>query len=280
MIRSAQFQTDQQLVNFMHAEGISPSAVFVWNTTVAGWTAILYDDGTARPYVDGKPDWAGLSYGTGTNLPTVAAGGSVLEVKAKRTAVAAENTGAGTRVYTGTLANGYIIPKSLTISDDGGTAPSVTDNGLGALVLVSNGEARGTVNYSTKAIAITWHHDEVPTGDILAAYNYSTLPGSSNVPPRAELDSLLITCVSGAGVANVAWRVYEDAAAATPYIASGSTAIIAGVTVNVDLADILSVNLDTATPNSRWVRLVPDNATNVFTVQLRWKNPSWKPTVG
>ena len=278
MIRSAQFQTDQQLVNFMHAEGISPSAVVLWNTTIAGWTSILYEDGTARTYVDGKPDWAGLSYGTSTNIPTPA--GVLVEVKAKRTSVVGEVLGVGTRAYTDTLAQGYVTPKSLTISDSEGSAPSVVDNGLGALVLVTNGAVRGTVNYSTKAIAITWHHDEVPTGNILATYNYSTLPGSSNVPSRVELDSLLITCVSGPGVTTVDWKVYEDAAAAHPYIASGTTAIVAGQSVNVDLADILSLNLDTTNPNSRWIEMGPGNAVNVFQVQLRWKNPSWKTTLG
>lgn len=277
MIRNASFRTDNDLVFFLHAEGISMGAILLAHVTPAGGVAIVYDDGTATPWVDGKPAWAGFSYGTATNIPTPA--GVLVPVTSLRTQVTNENTGAGTRVYTATLAHGYVTPKSVTITDSGGTGETLTDDGLGVLK-ASDGTRRGTINYSTKVVTIEWFLNEVPTGNVQATYTYSTLPGSSKVPPRVELDSLLITCVSGAGVGNVTWKVYEDSAAAFPYVASGSTAIVAGQTVNVDLADALSISMDTASPNSRWVKLVPDNGTNVFQVQLRWKNPSWKAARG
>ena len=279
MIRTARFASAHELTNFLHAEGISDSRI-ITIAIASEWYSLVYVDGDSHPHISGKPGGAGISYGEVVNAPTPA--GFMVNVTSKRTPIAAENLGAGTAAFTATLAlGGYVTPKSVLISDDGGAAPSLVDNGLGALVLLTNNSvSRGTIDYTTGDVVIRWHNTEAPTGDILADYSQSDMPGSSAVPPCVELNTLLITCVAGAGVTTVAWAIYEDALAAFPPIASGSETITAGGTVAVPLGDVLSMGFDLVTRGSRWVKLTPDNGTNEFQAQLRWKNPSYAETLG
>lgn len=268
MIRIAGEFSNNAFVRFLNSRGLGLHDVEIVRNS-SGLLTAIYDDGVAPEIIDATAGAVGEAYGEDTNIPLL---GSVIELQAKRTTVLGEVVGAGAQVFAGVLANfPYVIPRSVVLTDSGGVAPELVDDGLGFLIRSIDHTPRGTINYATGAVAVNYHFDEVPTGNVLADYEYSDLPDTGDVPTLALLSTLVIRLVSGAAVTTITWTIYEDSAATQP-IAQGTDAISpASPFVIVDLDDRPSHCLDLSIRTSRWIKIIPDNATNDFQIRLGWK---------
>src|SRR3989304_2147850 len=131
MLRSKTFNKRSDLITFMRGQAIPVSAgtAIVQNST--GHYDLLYEDADAADDVvpNARPN-AGVSYG---EEDAVAVAGTVIEVSSFRTSVTGEALGAGAQSFSGPLANTYVAPGTVVISDGGGTAPAIADDRRGRL---------------------------------------------------------------------------------------------------------------------------------------------------
>lgn len=269
MIRSTSFRTEIEMTRWMNAQGLDIADVYVlWMNASNFWT-VFYEDGLGRDIIDTTDGPAGTAYGTAAGVGT---GGTLVRVKALRTAVPSESVGtpdvsAGT--LSGTLSSTYVIPDSVLFTDPGSVGFSVKDDGFGFLMNAETGQQVGVIDYATGNFSIKWPFGKIPQGAVDAAYTYSAIPDSDNVPVRARLSNLALKMTSGTA-ATVAWAIYNDSAKAYPPIATGTITLANGVG-SANLFMSISNILDLTTRDSRWVELTPNTGTNDFTVNLTWE---------
>src|SRR3990172_1693077 len=254
MLRSKTFNKLSDLITFMRGQAIPVSAgtAIVQNST--GHYDLLYEDADAADDVvpNARPN-AGVSYG---EEDAVAVAGTVIEVSSFRTSVTGEALGAGSQSFSGTLANTYVVPGTVVISDGGGTAPAIADDRRGRLVERANPSVdRGSIDYSTGAFSVEYAYTKSPSGAMTVDYEYSALPTTSKGPNHARLSVLVISMSAGT---TVDWAIYEDEAQTYPPIAQGSETLVGG-SAQVSLGEIVSVTLttDPAEMGKRWVSITP-----------------------
>ena len=269
MIRSTSFRTEIEMTKWMNAQGLDISDVYVlWMNASNFWT-VFYEDGLGRDVIDTTGGAAGIAYGTASGVTT--ASPATLRMTALRTTVSSESLGSATEgALSATLANTYVIPDSVTLTDGGGVAFTVKDDGWGNLVSAEDGRLVGTLNNATGALVVQWPFGRWPTGTISAAYTYSLLPDTDTIPTRVKLGSLSIKKTAGAAT-SVSYAIYEDAARTLGPIAMG-TIPLSGSGVGVaDLNHRVSCCVDLVTRDSRWVVLSPDAGTNTFVAHMTWE---------
>jgi hypothetical protein len=269
MIRSTSFRTEIEMTRWMNAQGLDIADIYVlWMNASNFWT-VFYEDGIGRDIIDTTDGPAGTAYGTVTGVGT---GGATVRVHALRVVVASEAAGTpdfASGSLSGTVSHTYVIPDSFSLSDPGGTGFSVKDDGFGFLLNAETGNQVGVIDYSNGNFTVKWPFGKVPMSAVNAAYSYSSMPDTDNVPVRARLSALSLKMLSGTA-ATVAWAVYNDSAKAHPPTATG-TITLSGSVGSANLFMSISNILDLATRDSRWVELVPNTGTNNFEVLLTWE---------
>lgn len=269
MIRSTSFRTEIEMTRWMNAQGLDIADIYVlWMNASNFWT-IFYEDGLGRDIIDTTDGPAGTAYGLATGVGT---GGATVRMHALRSVVSSEAAGTpdqSTGSLGGTVSYTYVIPDSFSISDPGGVGFAVKDDGFGFLVNAETGTQIGAIDYATGNFTVKWPFGKIPAGAVVAAYTYSLMPDTDNVPVRARLSGLSLKMLSGTA-ATVAWAVYNDSAKAHPPSATGTITLASNVgTANLLMA--ISNVLDLTTRDSRWIELVPNTGTNDFEVLLTWE---------
>lgn len=269
MIRSTSFRTEIEMTRWMNAQGLDILDVYVlWMNASNFWT-VFYEDGLGRDIIDTTDGPAGTAFGTVAGVGT---GGDTVRLHALRVDVPSESMGTptlATGVLTDALSDTYVIPDSVTLTDPGGVGFAVRDDGFGFLVNAENGNQVGVIDYATGAFTVKWPFGKIPTVAIEAAYKYSSMPDTDNIPVRARLSCLSVKQTAG-DAATVGWAVYPDSAKAYPPSAVGTITLVNGVgTANLLLA--ISNTLDLVVRDSRWIELIPDTGTNDFDVLLTWE---------
>lgn len=263
MIRVATFQTEAEMARFFNAHAIDIGDVYTIYVNASNrWVAMFAGEASGVSIIDTSPGLAGVAVASQSGVGT---GGELLEVTAARTNVSGESFPRGTTV-SGTLVQTYVIPRSTSFTDDDGVAPPITDDGLGKLIERETLKICGDIDYQTGVFSIDYSRLRLPTAAIYATYQASELPDSDPVPTRAELSALVIEAV---GATEVAWAIYEEAAAAHPPVAQGTGTLTNGV-LTVNLLHLLSTALDRTARTSRWVGVTPD-ATADVRVRLTWR---------
>lgn len=269
MIRSTSFRTEIEMTRWMNAQGLDIADIYVlWMNASNFWT-VFYEDDLGRDIIDTTDGPAGTAYGTASGVGT---GGTLIRVHALRVAVPSEAAGTpdpSSGVLNGTLSYTYVIPDSFSLSDPGAVGFTVKDDGFGFLVSAETGQQVGTINYATGNFSVKWPFGKIPTGTVNAAYKYSSMPDTDNVPVRARLSSLSVKLLTGTA-ATVNWAVYNDSAKAYPPTATGTITLVNGVGAASLLMAISNV-LDLTTRDSRWVELIPNTGTNSFDATLTWE---------
>jgi hypothetical protein len=268
MIRSTSFRTEIEMTKWMNAQGLDISDLYVlWMNASNFWT-VFYEDGLGRDVIDTTEGSAGVAFGTAAGVAGPA--GATIRMTALRTAVTGESLGTATDgTLSATIANTYVIPDSVVITDGGGVGFTVNDDGYGNLVSAEDGKLVGTVNYATGAVAVQWPFQRWPTGTITCNYRYSSLPDTDTVPVRAKLGALSIKQTVGTA-ASVAYEIYENAAKTMGPIARGTITLTNGVGV-VDLNHVTSCCLDLTIRDSRWLVLIPNTGTSTFVAHMTWE---------
>lgn len=263
MIRVATFQTEAEMARFFNARAIDIGDVYTIYVNASNrWVAMYAGDGDASTIIDTSPGLAGVAVGTATGVGT---SGTLIEVTADRVYRSGESFPKGA-IVSGTLANTYVIPRSTSFTDDDGTAPAITDDGLGQLIERETLKICGSIDYQTGEFEIDYRRLRTPTAAIYVTYESSELPDSDPVPSRSDLSALVVHAPSAA---TVSWEIYEESAMAHAPVAQGSGSVTNGaLTVNLD--HLLSTTLDRWSRGSRWVRVVPNTTTDVR-VRLTWR---------
>lgn len=269
MIRSNSFRTEIEMTRWMNAQGLAIADLYVlWMNASNFWT-VFYEDGLGRDIIDTTDGPVGTAYGTVAGVGT---GGSTVRVRALRVAVASEPAGTpdlDSGSLSGTVSYTYVIPDSFSLSDPGSTGFAVKDDGFGFLLNAETGNQVGVIDYATGNFTVKWPFGKIPLAAVSAAYTYSSLPDSDNVPTQARLSTIAIKMTSGSA-ATVAWAIYNDSAKARPPAAMGTITLAGGVGVTNLLMTVSNV-LDLTTRDSRWIELVPNAGTNAFEVFLTWE---------
>lgn len=188
-----------------------------------------------------------------------------LEVMQKATAVPAEVVGAigADGKASGTLANTYVLPGSVTLTDSGSVGPTLKDDSLGRLVLAGTQIQVGTINYGTGALSMQYlTRFGVGTGNLEADYSHSDIPDSADFPDRAILKSISLLAA-----ANVDIAIYEDEALTIPVFVG--TVTVSGGVGFLDLNRLTTVitETDLAKRNRRWVTV----SVAVSDLRLYWE---------
>jgi len=257
-IRAYTFKDENSVARFLTERGISHHEVGGPYYNMNGAQYVLVDEGMAQNLPPSGIPVIGMSYG-------VSDGGTpnLAEVTDAYTAVTAENLGPVSLSFSATLANTVVIPSTVIVTLTGSTT-ILKDNGRGKLLSTVDASPRGTINYYTGAISITyWGQDNV-AGDVEVDYSHSTLPTATGMPDKVELVGLMID--SGTASATVTVQIYNDN--------MGASAAFAGqVTLDTDgkgfipLSGAISIALDPTTP-SRWVLL---SGSDNYGVSLQWR---------
>ena len=216
-VRVKTFLSEQELAAWMTIAGVSLSGIKGPFINSSGQPFLFFEDSTPPRVISSLSASSGVSYGEQVGAGTI-------EAMAWKTPVAAEVVGALTGLsFSGALANSYVIPGSVVLTDSGGTGPTMKDDGNGNLFEAGTTIKRGTVDYATKAVVVNYIFGKMGTGNLLANYSYSSLPDTSSVPPRCRLTNV---SVKGAG-ANIGFTIYEDSSLATP-VYMGTIPVAAG----------------------------------------------------
>jgi len=267
MIRSTSFRTEIEMTKWMNAQGLDISDVYVlWMNASNFWT-VFYEDGHGRDVIDTTEGGSGVAYGVAAGISAA----TTVRMTALRVVVASESLGATTDgALSATLANTYVIPDSVTLTDGGGVAFVVKDDGWGNLISAEDGRLVGTLNNATGALNVQWPFGRWPTGTVSAAYTYSSLPDTDTIPVRAKLGALSLKRTAGAA-ATVAYEVYENASKTLGPIATGTITLSAAGVGVADLNHRVSCCVDLTTRDSRWVVLTPNTGTNDFIAHMTWE---------
>jgi len=256
-VRTAVFPTEHELARYMNQQGLSVDAVSGPYTNATGHLFIFFD-GPAVPLPNGAlpapATGAGMSYGTIAGVGTVV----MMALSAPITGEVVGAISAG--LASGPLAQGYVLPGTVVLTDSGGVGPTMVDNGQGILVEKGTTKRRGTINYTTKVVSISYTASNPGTGNLEADYSWSTVPDAADVPEVCKLTQI---AVSGAG-GNIAFAIYEDEALTTPAVTG--TIVVSGGVGFLPL-DYISRILETdpTKRNRRWITV--DGA---CTVHLYW----------
>jgi len=258
-VRTKTLMSEVDLANFMNQNGLSVDSVTGPFTNSSGHLFIFYDAPAGPSSVGLLPapsPAAGVSFAS-------ASGASTVEVGESRTVVSGEVVGAiSGGGYTGTLTSGYVVPGTVELTDSGGTGPTIVDNGSGILVEKGTATRRGTINYSTKAITVTYAYNGIGTGNLLADYQWSAVPDAGPVPEVARLTQITVTGAAG----NIAFEIYEDEAK-TKLAVSGTIVVVGGIgTLALDHISRTMETVDLTKRDRRWV--VVDGACDV---NLYWE---------
>jgi hypothetical protein len=268
MVRSQTFDNEFKLSQFMNSQGIPIEDVHIAinssNDLVVFWDDV--DDGAdyaggtpTNPIYRGQRGSAGFSRAVGTAGTTLVAGHG-------RTAVASENKGALTnRSITGTLTNGYVMPG--TVYFHMSVSGQEVVDWEGRLVLKGTRDVVGSINYTTKAFTFTFlPQAPVPSGNVLADYEYTSVPDAYIVPPVARL----VNISKKGSAADVIVAIYEDSALSRPPVFVG-TIPDDGTGGGSLLLKVVSVIQDptVAERGNRWI--VATGGTGALELVLYWE---------
>jgi len=285
---SKTFKSERELAEFLNKRGLGLNEISGPWINSSNFLFILFEDGSAPSSI--RPGGsAGVSYGA--DAAVASGGSSLIEVGLSESTETDEDLGASGYVatmllnFTGTLAETYVLPGTVSISDSDGTGPSLQDDGAGTLVETVKGTKRGTINYATGAVDITYPFNPaqrmyLPTGNILATYKHSSLPDSEAVPPRARLSRMVISTPT-ANVTDVDYEVYEqEDTAAQPPLLTGSASLTNTAPAIIDLGGAISSILEIADMDKRdrrWVKVTPTvapAAESDIRVRMTWEDLS------
>lgn len=270
-LRVKTVRTEHELQKFMDANGLGMSDVNMPGINASGQIFFLYDDGALSTIIDAGPELAGVGYGEESGVGTA---GATIPIGSFATAVPSEVLGAAVQAFSGTISNTYVQPGSVVLTDTGASAGySVIDNGQGILQRSDNKAPLGTINYATGDVVVNYQHPP-PSGNIEAAYSYSTFPHASAVPDKANLWGLVIELLAGSAT-SITWELYEDSSSTYGPIASGSSTISTTAPVVENLAGFLSafIDLDLTKSGSRWLKVIPNDEVtpNDLRVRMTWE---------
>jgi hypothetical protein len=263
MLRTHAATNERDLAAFMAAQGLGIADVLGPTRNASNHLVIIYDDGTPAP-VDASIGAAGTSVGTADGgAPNTA------EVGRDQAVATSDNLGAAVAAFTGTLSNFPAIPGTVEITVTG-TGQVIYDDGSGVLRDRSKGDARrrGTINYLTGAVGITFGVGDSPSGNVEADYRWSATPDFTDMPRTVRLVAAALSGFTPATAVVV--KVYEDEALAFLRWSGGGNTDAAG-----DLylpIDVISRTQETADPTKRgrrWVTITGDAAQG--TVSLSWE---------
>lgn len=270
MIVSRTFLTSREVTDYLNGHGLQLSDITGPYLNNSGHYDIFFDnDSESDAVIDTSMGVYGVSYGAAL---LVAQAGVLVELGKLRTEVAVEDLGAGdgTQAFMATFANTYVIPGSVILTDAGGTAPVLVDDGRGYLVERTNKARRGTIDYGTGDIVVTWESPKKSaTGIVSGDYEYSSLPDSVDFPYGCELSRMVVEKTDGPAT-TLDWELYEDSAMTYAPIASGSIVAFPAI---VDLDDVIShiLDLDLAVRGKRWLSIVPDtDGDSSFRIRTTW----------
>jgi hypothetical protein len=229
----------------MSTHGIGLGSLIGPAVNSSGQSYVIYEDASVPTVLGPRVSPAGFSV-------AVATGAGDFTLKAKSTAVPAEDLGAvpGDRHVVATLANAtgnYLLPG--TISIPGGTP--LKDNGQGLIITVGSNLRRGTVNYATHELDFTYFPaDKLPAGNVLVDYAYSDLPDSSDPPETFQVSNLSVSGAAG----DVTFTIWNNEAKTVP-LYSGVVTVVGGVGTHIMPHEALSIlaEIDPAKRNCRWV---------------------------
>lgn len=242
------------LTRRMNALGLDIGAVDQ-HSNESGRYYVLYNDTGAGDTIAPGAGAVGFSW---------AAGSGTLEVMQKSTDEAAEVVSAISGLsVTGTLGNTYVIPGTVSLTDSGGTGPAMADDLQGNIVEAGTLIKRGTIDYATGAIDITYLTAKAGTGNLLADYSHSDLPDSGDVPTHAILRN--ISVLAGG---NVDIAIYEDEALTIPVFKG--TIPVSGGSGFLDLGGLVSVTSETADMTKRDRRWITVSVA-VTDLRLYWE---------
>jgi hypothetical protein len=218
MVRLKTFRSEQELVQWMNTNGVGLGNI-TQCVNSSGQPYVLYEEAAVdQVIIPGRKSPGGVSYADGTG------GAGTYPVMAKRTAIAAELVSAITvQLVTGTLANTYVIPGSVSLTDSGGTGNPMKDDGAGKIVEVGTIAPRGSIDYATGVVSLTYPANKLGSGNLLADYEYSDLPDTADPPPLCRIVNV---AVIGAG-GDITFTVYNDEACTVPAF-SGKVTVTAG----------------------------------------------------
>jgi hypothetical protein len=257
-IRAYTFKDENSVARFLSERGISHHEVGGPYYNMNGAQYVLVDEGMPQNLPPSGIPVIGMSYG-------VSDGGSpnIAEVTNAYTSVTAESLGPATLSFSATLANTVVIPSTVVVTLTSSTT-ILKDNGRGRLLSTIDASPRGTINYYTGAVSITfWGQDNIG-GNVEVDYQYSSLPTATGIPDKVELVGLMID--SGTASATITATVYNDNSGA-------SAAFTGSVTLDTDgkgflpLSGAISIALDPTVP-SRWVVL---SGADTYGVSLQWR---------
>lgn len=177
MLRTYAATNERGLVEFMAAQGLGIKDVLGPTRNASNHLVIVYDDGVPPP-VDASIGAAGTSVGTADGgTPNLA------EVGRDHVVEAADNLGPAASDFSGTLSNFPAIPGTVVLTVTG-TGQVIYDDGAGVLRDRTKGDARrrGTIDYLTGDIEISFGVNDGPSGDIEAAYRWSATPDFTDMP--------------------------------------------------------------------------------------------------
>lgn len=257
-IRAYTFKDENSVARFLSERGISHHEVGGPYYNMNGAQYVLVDEGMAQNLPPSGIPVIGMSYG-------VSDGGTpnLAEVTSAYTAVTAENLGPATLTFSATLASTVVIPSTVIVTLTGSTTV-LKDNGRGRLLSTIDASPRGTINYYTGAISITfWGQDNI-SGDVEVDYQYSALPTATGIPDKVELVGLMID--NGTASATVTVQIYNDNSGLSPAFAGQVTLDTDGKGF-LPLSGAISIALDPTTP-SRWVLL---SGSDTYGVSLQWR---------
>jgi hypothetical protein len=250
-VRIKTFKTEQELAKWMTDFGVGLGSIEFFNNS-SGQPGLFYEDPGGETIIAGRLSPGGVSIG-------VAAGAGTIEVKASRTVVVTEVVGAiSGNTVSDTLANTYVTPGSVVLTDSGGVGETIIDNAQGQLVTEGSLKPRGTINYGTGAVAFTYPETKAGTGNLQADYTYSAFPDSSNPSDMIEIQTVAVTGAGG----NITFTIYCNSGETVP-CATGVITVVGGEGVlSLDRALSPIMDTDLTKRDRRWVAV--DGACTFF----------------
>lgn len=160
----------------------------------SGHIYAIYDDGEPN-IVDSTMGEAGVS-GYVFDTPVSQASVTIGAIRSDgSTSVTISNSVTGSA----TLST-YVVPRTISIADSGGNAATLSDDGLGVIRETATYTPRGTINYHTGALSVTYPPGKAPTGTVTSTYKYSEYPASTDFPPKCKITRVEIETTSNDSV--------------------------------------------------------------------------------
>lgn len=263
MLRAYAATVERDLVAFMTQQGLGVSDVLGPTRNASNHLVIIYDDGVPAD-VDATIGTAGTSVGTADGgAPNTA------EVGQAQTPVSAETVGPAIASFAGTLTNFPVIPGSVEVTVTG-TGQQMYDNGAGLLLDRSKGDARrrGTIDYLTGDIEITFGINDRPSGDVDADYRWSATPDFTDMPRTVRLVAAALSGFTPSTA--VVAKVYEDEALSVlRWSGGGNTDADGDLYLPIGVISRTQETADATKRGRRWITITGDTATGQ--VSLSWE---------